>query len=60
MYRTVTVTSRTGRVYEVPMTAEQANFFLRLAEFRAAANPSVTFSDVVLEKKAKERKAMLN
>jgi len=54
MYRIVHVVGRNGKTYEVPMTAKQAAFYLRLTEFRAAADPAVRFDDVVIEKREKE------
>jgi hypothetical protein len=45
--RNVRVFGRDGRAREVPMTAEQAAYFLRLAEFRAKAEPQSTFHSVV-------------
>jgi len=52
--RIVRVVGRDGVTYEVPMTAEQAAFLLRLAEFKAAADPSITFSDVVTDWRQKQ------
>ncbi|GAC1307296.1 MAG: hypothetical protein NVSMB27_45390 [Ktedonobacteraceae bacterium] len=54
MYRIVHIVGRNGTTYEVPMTAEQAAFYHRLAEFRATADPKITFGDVVVEKKERE------
>ena len=54
MYRTVHVVARNGRAYDMPMTAEQAAFYLRLAEFKAAADPAITFNDLIAEKREKE------
>ncbi len=54
MYRIVHVVGRNGKAYEVPMTAKQAAFYLRLAEFRATPDPAVTFDDVVIEKREQE------
>ncbi len=54
MYRTVHVVARNGRVYDMPMTAEQAAFYLRLAEFKAATDPAITFNDLIAEKREKE------
>jgi len=53
MQRNVSVVGRNGRIYTVPMTAEQAAFYLRLAELRAAADPTITFSTVVAETREK-------
>ncbi len=50
MYRTVQIVSHQGKEYQIPMTAQQAAFYLRMAEFKAATNPTITFQDVVLEK----------
>lgn len=54
MYRIVRVVASNGRAYEVPLTAEQAAFYLRMAEFKALADPSVTFGDLVVEKGERE------
>ena len=54
MYRIVQVVGRDGKSYHMPMTAAQAAFYLRLAEFKAATEPSVTFNDLVLAKKEQE------
>jgi hypothetical protein len=45
--RSVRVIERDGRAHEVPMTAEEAAFFWRLAEFKARAAPQTTFHTVV-------------
>lgn len=52
--RIVHVVARNGRAYDVPMTAEQAAFYLRLAEFKAATDPAITFNELVAEKREKE------
>jgi hypothetical protein len=49
MKRIVHVVARNGVAYRVPMTAEQAAFFLRLTEFKARTNPGITFHDVVAD-----------
>jgi hypothetical protein len=54
MYRLVRVVGRNGRAYEVPMTAEQAAFYLRLAECRATTDPTTTFHEVVIEKSTQQ------
>ncbi len=54
MYRNVRVVASNGKAYDVPLTAEQAAFYLRLAEFRAATNPSIAFSDLLAEKSERE------
>ncbi|HLX58689.1 MAG TPA: hypothetical protein VKR83_16845 [Ktedonobacteraceae bacterium] len=54
MYRIVHVVGRSGRAYDVPLTAEQAAFYLRLAEFRAASDPTITFADLLAEKREQE------
>ena len=54
MYRTVHVVARNGKAYEMPMTAEQAAFYLRLAEFKTATDPAITFNDLIAEKQEKE------
>jgi len=38
----------------MPMTAEQAAFYLRLAEFKAATDPAITFNDLIAEKREME------
>jgi len=47
--RIVHVVGRNGVTYEVPLTAKQAAFFLRLAEFKAKTDPRITFHEVVAE-----------
>ena len=54
MIRIVHVVGRNGKEYDVPMTAEQAAFYLRLAEFKAINDPTINFSVLVAEKKEKE------
>jgi len=54
MHRIVRVVARNGRTYDVPLTAEQAAFFLRLAEYKALADPAITFGDLVAEKGERE------
>jgi len=56
--RIVRVVGRNGVVYEVPMTAEQATFFLRLAEFKATTDPGITFHDVVVDWRKKQSHAV--
>lgn len=52
MYRIVQVIGRNGRNHQIALTAQQADFYYRLAEFKALADPTVTFHDVVIEQKA--------
>jgi hypothetical protein len=47
--RIVSVADPNGTRREVQMTAQQAAFFLRLAEYRAKADPRITFHDVVAD-----------
>jgi len=54
MIRIVHVIGRNGKEYHVPMTAEQAAFYLRLAEFKAMNDPTVNFSVLVAEQREKE------
>lgn len=54
MHRIVSVVASNGRAYDVPLTAEQAAFYLRMAEYRAVADPSITFSDLLAAKSEKE------
>ena len=54
MKRIVHVVGRNGKEYNVPMTAEQAAFYLRLAEFKAIQDPSINFSVLVAEQTEKE------
>lgn len=49
MKRIVRVVGQNGIVYEVQMKAEQAAFFLRLAEFKAKTDPGITFHKVVAD-----------
>ncbi len=52
--RIVHVVGRNGVAHEVPMTAEQAAFFLRLADFKAATDPGITFQEVVADWREKQ------
>ena len=54
MKRIVHVIGRNGKEYNVPMTAEQAAFYMRLAEYKAIKDPSINFSVLVAEQKEKE------
>ena len=54
MMRIVRVVGRNGVKYEVPMTAEQAAFFLRLAELKAKTDPGITFDKVVADWREKQ------
>ena len=54
MRRIVHVVGRNGNEYDVPMTAEQAAFYLRLAEFKAHKDPTINFSVLVAEQREKE------
>lgn len=54
MKRIVRVVGRNGVTYEVPMTAEQAAFFLRLAELKAKTDPGITFDKVVADWREKQ------
>lgn len=54
MKRIVRVVGRNGVAYEVPMTAKQAAFFLRLAEFKAKTDPGITFHEVVADWREKQ------
>ncbi|HLV98295.1 MAG TPA: hypothetical protein VKT82_06415 [Ktedonobacterales bacterium] len=59
MKRLVCVVDRNGVTHEVPMRAEEADFFLKLTELKARENPSITFHDVVtmwIEKMEREQK----
>ena len=56
MKRIVHVIGRNGKEYNVPMTAEQAAFYLRLAEFKAINDDkrkSSRRNDLVLDRKEK-------
>ena len=53
MKRMVHVIGRNGKEYNVPMTAEQAAFYMRLAEFKAIKDPSINFSVLVAEQQEK-------
>ena len=53
MLRIVHVIGRNGKEYNVPMTAEQAAFYLRLAEFKTIKDPSINFSVLVAEHQEK-------
>ena len=52
MYRIVQVVERNGHIHQIPMTAQQADFYHRLAEWKAVTSPTITFHDVVIEQKA--------
>ena len=54
MQRIVHVIGRNGKEYNVPMTAEQAAYYMRLAEFKAAKDPSINFSTLVAEQREME------
>jgi hypothetical protein len=55
MKRIVRVVGRNNVTYEVPMTAEQAAFFLRLAELKAKTDPGITFDEVVANWREKQK-----
>jgi HJR/Mrr/RecB family endonuclease len=54
MYRTVHIVARNGKAYDMPMTAQQAAYYMCLAEFKAATDPAITFNDLIAEKKEQE------
>lgn len=54
MIRIVHVVGRDGKEYDVPMTAEQAAFYLRLAEFKGIKDPTINFNTLVAEYREKE------
>ena len=54
MERIVHVIGRNGKEYNVPLTAEQAAFYLRLAAFKAMKDPTINFSVLVAEHREKE------
>jgi hypothetical protein len=59
MIRLVRVVARDGVIHDVPMRAEEADFFMKLTELKARTDPSITFHDVVtswLEKRRREQK----
>ncbi len=55
MKRIVRVAEQNGTTHEVPMTAEQADFYLRLAEMKARTDQNVTFCDVVAETQKQDK-----
>ena len=55
MKRIVRVAEQNGTTHEVPMTAEQAAFYLRLAEMKAQTDHKVTFCDVVAETQKQDK-----
>lgn len=55
MYRIVQVVERNGQIHRIPMTAQEAGFYQRLAELKAASDPGITFHDVVIEQKVQTR-----
>ena len=54
MHRIVRVIANNGRTYDVPLTAQQADFYMRLAEYKALADPSITFGDLLVAKSEKD------
>ncbi len=54
MQRIVHVIGRNGKEYNVPMTAEQAAYYMRLAEFKAAKDPTINFSVLVADQQEME------
>ncbi len=58
MQRIVHVIGRNGKEYKVPMTAEQAAYYMRLAEFKAAKDPSINFSVLVADQREKESRSL--
>ena len=54
MKRIVHVIGRNGKEYNVPLTAEQAAFYLRLAAFKALKDPAINFSVLVAEQRENE------
>ena len=59
MYRIVQIVERSGHIHQIPMTAQQMDFYLRLTELRAGTDPTITFLDVVIEHQAKAHQARL-
>jgi hypothetical protein len=59
MYRIVQVVERNGQIHQIPMTAQQADFYHRLAELKAVAHPATTFHDIVIEQRAPMRRVRL-
>lgn len=59
MYRIVQVVERNGQIHQVSMTAQQADFYYRLAEMKSVMRPTITFHDVVIEQKAQARPTKL-
>lgn len=49
MQRIVRVVARDGVTHDVPMRAEEAAFFMKMAELKAQTDPTITFHDVVAE-----------
>ncbi|HVB75087.1 MAG TPA: hypothetical protein VNE38_16175 [Ktedonobacteraceae bacterium] len=60
MYRIVHVIARDGKTLQVPLTAQQAAFYMRLAQFKSTSNPVVTFGDLLAEKREKELRLKSN
>jgi len=54
MKRIVHVVAHNGVEYDVPMTAEQAAFFLKLAEYKSATEQEITFCELVANKVEEE------
>jgi hypothetical protein len=53
MKRIVHIVGRNAKEYNVPMSAEQAAFYLRSAEFKAIKDPTINFSVLVAEQQEK-------
>ncbi len=60
MKRIIRVVEQDGTTHEVPMTAEQVAFYLRLAEMKSQVDKDVTFCDLVVETQKQEEKARYN
>ena len=56
MKRIVQVVGRDGSRYDVALTAEEADFFLKLAELEARSDPTITFHDVVVAWRERRRR----
>ena len=54
MHRIVRVVASNGRAYDVPLTAQQAAFYMRMAEYKASADPSITFGELLVAEREKE------
>ena len=58
MEKVVTIVGKNGVAYSVTLTAEQADFYLRLAQMRASSPEGVMqeFGDLIMNKSEQDRR----